>query len=202
MVSLDRFCVILRSNTAIVSPAFHPVGAWLYVILRSNAAIVSSVWSIAGHICACVIRACLKHVSGHERLMLRVSLVLMLVGSHFSFLMLILISVLGFLLYNFVYFLKFCFCCTVRSCSGQNMPTTSVINTEMLSHQWSKACSQSTVPGDGNSTLWQKQHTLCLGTRVNVGYFWRIFAFFEFIRNAFSNACLVFDIAVQVCDCI
>jgi len=27
----------------------------------------------------------------------------MLVGSHFSFLMLILISVLGFLLYNFVY---------------------------------------------------------------------------------------------------
>jgi len=29
---------------------------------------------------------------------------------------------------------------------------------------------------------------------VNVGYFWRIFVFFEFIRNAFSNTCLVFDI--------
>jgi len=30
--------------------------------------------------------------------------------------------------------------------------------------------------------------------RVNAGYLWRIFAFFEFIRNAFSNTCLVFDI--------
>jgi len=37
---------------------------------------------------------------------------------------------------------------------------------------------------------------------VNVGYFWRICAFFEFIRNASSNTCLVFDTAVQVCDCI
>jgi len=48
----------------------------------------------------------------------------MLVGSHFGFLMLILISVLEFLLYNFVYFLGFVFCCTVHRCSGQNMPTT------------------------------------------------------------------------------
>jgi len=30
--------------------------------------------------------------------------------------------------------------------------------------------------------------------RVNVTYFWRIFAVFEFIRNSFSNTCLVFDI--------
>ena len=34
----------------------------------------------------------------------------------------------------------------------------------------------------------------------NVAYFLRIFVLFEFIRNAFSNTCLVFDIAVQVCD--
>jgi len=37
---------------------------------------------------------------------------------------------------------------------------TSIIKTALLSHQWSKACSQSTMPGDRNSTLWQKQHTL------------------------------------------
>jgi len=30
--------------------------------------------------------------------------------------------------------------------------------------------------------------------RVNVGYIWRIDAFFWFIRNAFSNTCLVFAI--------
>jgi len=29
---------------------------------------------------------------------------------------------------------------------------------------------------------------------VNIGYYWRIFGFYEFIRNAFSNTCLVFDI--------
>jgi len=29
---------------------------------------------------------------------------------------------------------------------------TSKINTALLSHQWSKACSQSTMPGDRNST--------------------------------------------------
>jgi len=58
---------------------------------------------------------------------------------------------------------------------------------------------------------WQKQHTMTeaahnlLALRlpgVNVGYFWRICAFLEFTRNASSNTCLVFDIAVQVCDCI
>jgi len=117
VVSVDRFCVILRSNAAIVSPAFRLVGAWRYIILLSNAAIVSSVWSMAGNIC--VIRACLKHASVHGRLMLRVWLVLMLIGSHFSFLMLILISVLGFLLYNFVYFLSFIFVVQYFSCSRQ-----------------------------------------------------------------------------------
>jgi len=63
---------------------------------------------------------------------------------------------------------------------------------------------------DRNNTLWQKQHTahivlcgLCLRLPgVNVGYFWRFFAFFQFIGNAFSNTCLVFDIAVQMCCCI
>jgi len=38
---------------------------------------------------------------------------------------------------------------------------TSIINTALLSHQWSKACGQSTMPGDRNCTLLQKQHTLC-----------------------------------------
>ena len=38
---------------------------------------------------------------------------------------------------------------------------TSTINTALLSHQWSKACSQSTMPGDRNCTLWQKKQTLC-----------------------------------------
>jgi len=39
---------------------------------------------------------------------------------------------------------------------------------------------------------------------VAAGYFLKNFciAFFEFVRNVFSNTCLVFDIAVQVCDCI
>jgi len=34
----------------------------------------------------------------------------------------------------------------------------------------------------------------------SVAYFLRISVFYEFIRNALSNTCLVFDIAVQVCD--
>jgi len=58
---------------------------------------------------------------------------------------------------------------------------------------------------------WQKQYTMTetahivLALRlpgVNIGYYWRIFAFYAFIRNACSNTCLVFDIAVQVCDWI
>jgi len=40
VVSLDRFCVILLSNAAIVPPVFRLIGPWLYVILRSNAVIV------------------------------------------------------------------------------------------------------------------------------------------------------------------
>jgi len=59
---------------------------------------------------------------------------------------------------------------------------------------------------------WQKQHSLCYRSFTYawvycIGYFLRIFAFFalhffKFIRHAFSNTCLVFDVAVQVCDCI
>ena len=141
MVSLDRFCVILRSNAAIVSSAFRRIGAWLYVILLSNAAIVSSafrrigawlyvillsnaaivfpIWSMTGRMCECVIRARLKHAFGHGRLMFHAWLVLMLVSIHFSSLMLKWIFVLGFLLYNFVCFLSFLFVVQYFSCSRQ-----------------------------------------------------------------------------------
>jgi len=62
---------------------------------------------------------------------------------------------------------------------------TSIINTALLSHQWSKACSQSTMPGDRNSTHCMteaahskhKQHTMTEAAHSTHCVLWFVFTF-------------------------
>jgi len=56
---------------------------------------------------------------------------------------------------------------------------TSTINTALLSHLWSKVCTQCTMPGDRNSMAYSYVH-IALALRlpgVIVGYYLSIFAF-------------------------
>jgi len=55
---------------------------------------------------------------------------------------------------------------------------TSTINVALLSHQWSKVCTQYTMPGDRNSIAYSYVHIVLalLLPGVTVGYYLRIFA--------------------------